>query len=401
MLKIYLDWNSINNIQTRHPKLYELIKEYGHLFIFPYSNAHIRDLMVSKDENNPFYQRDIATLTEICGKHLLQFEDENNWTSPLFCLPEDYIDLIGTPLEIIQKTDWFPQQIFQQFKENVRKSFPDSVQKRIQGANPEEVFKIINEGLKSINSELTIEELSLSQVNSIRNMMNEEARFKSLCLALDMCGFRPEDKDKSFTNIDADASHIFYASKCDMLVSGDRKMRGKAEAMFSKYNVVTKVLTPKQFEDLILEEVNKEYSLQNLLSSIRQYGHPHEEEDGAHYKLMESPVFGLFNACFLVDEHFGCSGEPKSALFVYCFNNTPYLYYTELTRFFDLIKSFLSEKMKNVFQKEYVNEICSRDKRRAMDARFFFECPDLNLSFAFYGDPISPVPCPMMQVRFA
>lgn len=401
MLKIYLDWNSINNIQTRHPKLYELIKEYGHLFIFPYSNAHIRDLIVSKDENNPFYQRDIATLTEICGKHLLQFEDENNWTSPLFCLPEDYIDLIGTPLEIIQKTDWFPQQIFQQFKENVRKSFPDSVQKRIQGANPEEVFEMINKGLKSINSQFTIEELSLSQVNSIRNMMNEEAKFKSLCLALDMCGFRPEDKDKSFTNIDADASHIFYASKCDMLVSGDRKMRGKAEAMFSKYNVVTKVLTPEKFEDLILEEVNKEYSLQNLLSSIRQYGHPREEEDGAHYKLMESPVFGLFNACFLVDEHFGCSGEPKSALFVYCFNNTPYLYYTELTRFFDLIKSFLPEKMKNEFQKEYVNEICSRDKRRAMDARFYFECPDLNLSFEFYGDPISPVPCPMMQVSFA
>ena len=149
------------------------------------------------------------------------------------------------------------------------------------------------------------------------------------------------------------------------------------------------------------EEVNKEYSLQNLLSSIRQYGHPREEEDGAHYKLMESPVFGLFNACFLVDEYFGCSGEPKSALFVYCFNNTPYLYYTELTRFFDLIKSFLPEKMKNEFQKEYVDEICSRDKRRAMDARFYFECPDLNLSFSFYGDPISPVPCPMMQVRFA
>ena len=60
MLKIHLDWNSINNIQTRHPKLYELIKEYGHLFIFTYSNAHIRDLLVSKSENNPFYQRDVA-----------------------------------------------------------------------------------------------------------------------------------------------------------------------------------------------------------------------------------------------------------------------------------------------------------------------------------------------------
>ena len=71
MLKIYLDWNSINNIQTRHPELYELIKEYGHLLIFPYSNAYIRDLMVSKDENNPFYQRDIATLTETCHLHFM------------------------------------------------------------------------------------------------------------------------------------------------------------------------------------------------------------------------------------------------------------------------------------------------------------------------------------------
>lgn len=61
MLKIYLDWNSINNIQTRHLELYELIKEYEHLLIFPYSNAYIRDLMVSKDENNPFYQRDIPS----------------------------------------------------------------------------------------------------------------------------------------------------------------------------------------------------------------------------------------------------------------------------------------------------------------------------------------------------
>jgi len=66
MLKIYLDWNSINNIQTRHPKLYELIKEYGHLFIFPYSNAHIRDLLVSKEENNPFYSHFMVTPSHLC-----------------------------------------------------------------------------------------------------------------------------------------------------------------------------------------------------------------------------------------------------------------------------------------------------------------------------------------------
>ena len=73
MLKIYLDWNSINNIQTRHPNLYELIKEYGHLFIFPYSNAHIRDLIVSRSPENQYFEKDLCTLTEICGKHHLAF----------------------------------------------------------------------------------------------------------------------------------------------------------------------------------------------------------------------------------------------------------------------------------------------------------------------------------------
>lgn len=399
MLKIYLDWNSINNIQTRHPKLYELIKEYGHLFIFPYSNAHIRDLIVSRSPENQYFEKDLCTLTEICGKHHLAFED--NIMQPLFGYPKDYIETYGDALEIVQKFEIITPEQYQLIKESVRGRIPDDVYKRIQGAKPKEVFKIVNEYLDSEKPGQTIQSLTLKDAQIFRQFMNREAEFKTLCLALDVIGFHPEKKNKAFTNIDTDASHIFYAAHCDYLVSDDGKMRAKAEAMYAEYKVQTKVRTIQQLEEMILEEVKKEYNLQNLLKCIGEFGHPRDEKDGAHYKLMDAPIWGLFNACFLVDEHFGCTGEPKSALFVYCFNNTPYLYYTELTSFFDLIKSFLPDDMKDVFQKEYVNEICSRDKKRAMDARFYFDCPDLNLSFAFYGDPISSVPCPMMQVRFA
>lgn len=52
-----------------------------------------------------------------------------------------------------------------------------------------------------------------------------------MCMALDMFGFRPEKKDKHLMNIDTDASHIFYAGHCDIFVTADSKLRGKAEAM--------------------------------------------------------------------------------------------------------------------------------------------------------------------------
>ena len=62
MLKIYLDWNCINNIERRHPKLYWLLTEYGEAFIFPYSNAHIRDLMMSHNPDNRYFDHDIELL---------------------------------------------------------------------------------------------------------------------------------------------------------------------------------------------------------------------------------------------------------------------------------------------------------------------------------------------------
>ena len=377
MLKIYLDWNSINNIQIRHPKLYELIKEYGHLFIFPYSNAHIRDLIVSRSPMNKYFEKDLCTLTEICGKHHLAFE--NNVMQPLFGYPKDYIENFGDAWEIVQKSELITPEQYQLIKKIVRERMPDDVFKRIHGAKPMEVFGIVNEYLDSEKQGMSIQSLTLKDALIFRQFMNKEAEFKALCLALDVFGFHPEKKNKAFTNIDTDASHIFYAAHCDYLVSDDGKMRAKAEAMYAEYKIQTKVRTIQQLEEMILEEVEKEYSLQNLLKCIDEFGHPRD----------------------LVDEHFGCSGPPNSALFAYSFNNTPYLYYTELTRFFDFVMSFLPDDMKDVFLKEYVDEICSRDKRRAMDARFYFECPNLNLSFAFYGDPITPVPCPMMQVKFA
>ena len=399
MLKIYLDWNCINNIESRHPELYRLLGEYGDAFIFPYSNAHIRDLMMSHSVDNRYFDHDIELLTNICGKHHLVFE--NNMMMPKFCLPKDYVQQFGGAIELIQKTEFISSEAYQAVKEGIRSRIPSDVFKNIQGASPRNAIQIINQYVASQMPGASLQSLTIGEGNFMRDLLNAEARFKSVCLAIEMFGFRPEQKKKKFNNIDADASHIFYAAHCDYLVSADKGIRAKAEAMYQEYSYQTRVLTPEALEIIIKEEVEKEYSLANMMDSIKSYGFPREEPDGLHYTLMRTPVFGLFNACILVDEHLGNYNNPNSALFSYCFNNTPYLFYTELEHFFDIIKGMLSPKDQSMFQKYFVDEIRSGNYERATKARFDIDCPDLHLHFTFYGDSIAPVPCPMMRVTYA
>lgn len=399
MLKIYLDWNCINNIEKRHSDLYRLILEYGNLFIFPYSNAHIRDLMMGQGTANAFFKRDIETLTKICGKHLLSFE--HNQMMPIFGLPQDYINEVGEPIRLIQNLELITPELYQAMKENTRSQIPEDVYKRIQGASPKEAFREINKYVATQMPGASIQSLTMGEGNALRELMNIEAQFKSVCLALEAFGYRPENKNKKFNNVDTDATHIFYAAHCDYLVSADKSMRARAEAMYREYGYQTEAITPDDLAKLITEETKREYSLDNLRDSIKLYGTPREEADGAHYRLMRTPVFGLFNACMLVDSHLGnYDTPPHSALFTYCFNNSPYLFYTELEHFFGLIKSFLPEEKQHIFQTCYVDEICSRNRERAMKARFHIDCPDQHLYFAFYADPLTLVPCPMMQVAF-
>ena len=77
----------------------------------------------------------------------------------------------------------------------------------------------------------------------IGKLINVEAQFKYICLGLDLFGYRPENKCKVITNIDTDASHLFYASNCDYFVTEDRKLRDKAIAIYSYYRIQTKVIS--------------------------------------------------------------------------------------------------------------------------------------------------------------
>lgn len=395
MLKIYLDWNCITHSKDRFPYILEIAEECASRFIFPYSNAHIRDLLVSRSSNNEYYQQDLDLLTRICGKHFLHFDGKI--MQPMFGLPQDFIDECGDLLEIIQKTEFINPTLYQQIKEHTRSYIPKDLYKRIQGTEPKDTIKLINSYIQTIQPDKNLHSI-MEESNPFKQLSTIESQFKSVCLGLDIFGFHPEKKNKQITNIDTDASHIFYAAHCDYLVSDDKGLIAKAKALYYTYGFATKVIRPKELKEVVDEEYAKGFNLSYIVDCIDTYGKPRYEADGAHYRLMPTPIFGLFNACMMLDENFGYEGKLKTAIFCYSFNSTPYLYYTEMERFFDFVRKLLPTSEHERFEKQYVTLITSRDVQTTATARYLIDVPDLDLVIQFLSDPLAPVPCPMMQI---
>lgn len=398
MLKIYLDWNIITQIEERHPQLLELLKGYNHLFVFPYTIAHIRDIVHSSSAQDSRLKYDLDMLSAISGKHFLSFE--NDIMQPLFVTPNDYFDECGVLVSLIQNTKLISKTIYNGWRSNSIKHIKDkdsSLFQAIEGAEPDTVFVLIDKYFE----QYTQWSSCLDFVNDYLSPIirdNNEAKFKMLYFILEYFGFRKEEKKKEFNNIDTDASHMFHAAHCDCLVTADGRMNAKSEAVYKYLNIQTEAITPDKLEQLILEEINKEYNLAYIADCINTYGVPRMEGDKAHYKLMRTPVLGLFNTCFKLPTQFVTDSEVQSAVFKYSFNNTPYLFYTEMERFFHLFRQLIPESQKEVFEKDFVQPMISQNKDIADRARFHFEVEDIQLSILLLNDFDAVVPCPMMQI---
>ena len=173
-------------------------------------------------------------------------------------------------------------------------------------------------------------------------------------------------------------------------------VRGKAEALYHKYNFQTRIIHPKDFEIFVKDELQKEYSIEYISEVIDKYGKPRMEEDGAHYQLLPNHIFGTFNVCHKLDKFWGYDGMTKAGVFRYCFNNTPYLFYTEITHFCDLIESLLPLSERTAFTKNYRQPLLSGNYPITSKAKYTLDCKDLNIGIELCSDPESPVPAPMM-----
>ena len=400
MLKIYFDWNCITHSKNKCKFILSIAKCFGRNFIFPFSNAHIRDVLVSHKEGNVFFDSDISLLETICGNHYLRVE--NGQIMPMFYKPRDVIEVYGDQLEILQNFELITPEMYSSIKDEIKKLLPTNVFKRIQGAAPQNIFSIIDEYIsqKLPNHNLnSLMSMSYSHP-SLSQLIDAELRFKSMCMILDLFGFRPEKKDKSLMNIDTDATHMFYGMLCDIFVTADKKLANKAKAVYQKYNCQTKILHPEELEAFIIDELRKENSLIYLSEVIDNFGVPAIKEDKLCYKFLPTQIFGMFNTCHKIDESCGIKFKHKAGLFRYCFNNTPFLFSTEITYFCETIESFLPDSEKDKFINNYKIPILSGNFEMTSKAQYICDFKEMETQLILLSDPLNPVPTPMMLVIF-
>lgn len=450
MLKIYLDWNVITHLKDEtNTELYSYIMENKDKFIFPYSAAHLKDLSISKSDDNEYYEQDLHLLSEICEHHLLEHEQNINNPYPYKCYPEEYIDKKGQDIKIFNsgfsKDSFFknleskgldPKNFMSLLEKKEieplempfinrticnyadifsvlfeygpqifnSKELPKLIQKSIQGATDKDVYKDI-QGAKSGNifrklDEITIPQIGESFSGMIETVLAERSQsnldlFTTLYIALNMSGFFA-DKKRNLQNIYTDSEHAYYASSCDIFVSDDKRLREKTSAIYSEKGIRTFVVSTSELISLMNEELSKSYDIEFMFNTaLKTYGVPiREEGEKKVYGQLPFHFLGLFNFCIKLN-------LPKVDLTIGEFRcNVPqrgYVFYTELERFFNLVLKVINNKeQRSLFQQEFVSKFLTTNKDIVNTATFTIDCPGYLIQLA--ADKWSHLPLPILFI---
>ena len=452
MLKIYLDWNIISYLkEEEHIDLRNYIAQVNDFFVFPYSRAHIQDLYQSKFPTNVIkFEQDLDTLTEICQTHLLEYNDSTDAPYPYECTPRQYIEkesltlqayksgfesisfteliksmmdakifesirnyLVATPLEtpienpnngfLIQNL-WDTILFLLDYLSSILKNKKLEVEiykslckiegersiQEMQNINSSDIFDYLNElYISRTNKNLT--ETILATLEKI-NGINSYNYFLSEYTTLAFCGYS-RDKKRNILNIMTDALHTYYAMRCDVLVTMDDGMRKKAQAEFNHFNSPTKIITIEKLRSFLENELHNQYNLDYIQNKvIPKYSKGEDRGEGKlAYKNVPSPIWGLFTNCIKIPE------APNALVLKINLAPNGYVYYTELKRFFNLVKAKLPDKQRTIFQKEVIDKFITRNKEIILSIRMLFHFNKWQIEFI--ADPESDVPLPMVIIR--
>ena len=450
MLKIYLDWNIITHLKDeQNSDLFAFLLENKNKFIFPYSKAHIKDLLVSKDANNNYYEQDFQLLAEICEHHLLEHEHNINNPYPYKCYPKDYLEIKNAELELfssgfskctfykfldenglnpdyfmsilkkekiepfviplINKTIGNLADLFslmfeygptlfndkktpKQIQSYIQTTTNDSQYRKIQGSNSTNIFKELDAAV--------FPQTNKNFVELIENPIAERSKsnlelFTSLYLTLNLSGFF-SDKNRNLQNIYTDSEHAYYASSCDFFVSNDSRLREKTDAIYRQYNIQTKIISSDELITIMTEELTHSYDIKHMFThDLPIYGEPiRTEGENNVYKQLPYRFLGIFNYCINLRIP---DTNNRTGVFRIVIPPRSFVFYTELERFFELIISIISEEeQKLLFKKEFVSKFLTKNKNIIDTATFTIDCPDYLIQLS--ADKETHIPLPIMCI---
>lgn len=343
MIKVYLDWNCITHIKDLFPELQELLERYENIFICPYSEANLKDVLRRSNADPEAYDHDIDILTQISNENILLLEGDK---IKLYKVrPCDYLLKEKGNLET-QNNRSFP---YYDFRQEVRSLLNP---KDIKGISKENDHKNV---MQSVNDLIASNVKVVDKINAFFKQLNLlgkddlESRIKQLYYKLDLIGYRSEEKKKSFANIDTDAQHIALAGLCEYLISGDKKMRDKANAIYSYMHCATKLMTPSAFIQEMSHIVEMCYDPELIPKAMNNYGFPTMKEDGAHVQALEYPLWGIFKFCYNASAL--DNTLPKNVAFF--MPDKQFMFYDELEPIAKIITLALPEAQRESYIKSY------------------------------------------------
>lgn len=136
--------------------------------------------------------------------------------------------------------------------------------------NPIEELNVI---FKNSTLKMDFDELSTIKSDDTNKLLNSSfIKYAVEYGNLDMSGFHPEKLNKKnlYSNFTNDSHHSYYAGYCDCLVSFDKKLLFKSQALYEKYKIETKTFTPQDFVNHYSSLVKNELNITSLFETITE-----------------------------------------------------------------------------------------------------------------------------------
>lgn len=249
-IDVYLDHNIMCDYFSRNEiNIINKVKSLKKKVNFPYSPAHLEEVAninksdLPKIEIKELILQNINGIAHISGfyEYLPSEKIISKLEDPRHC----FMRVIKDYDQTTTYAEYLHEELFKERFE-VRENY---IIANIRNINPFELFENVNvkKALLAFCKNDHSEIKKLKKHNCLHGKLTYS--IENLVCFLELIGFYSDRLNQHRSNLH-DISHLIYASKADYFVSGDRKTRCKAKAVYGFLNIETKVIDKDEFINL-------------------------------------------------------------------------------------------------------------------------------------------------------